>query len=402
MAQIDLVERPLRVCHLGKFYPPAPGGIEKHVQALAEGQAALGAKVSVLCVNHADRRGRDVTHLPIASTPTLRESVGGVEVMRMGRLASVARFDVCPRAVVEVLRRRDVDVLHLQAPNPLFQVVLCALPRLPLLVITHQSDVVRQKLLGLAFKPIERRLCARAALLLASSEAYIEGSPLLSAFRGKVKVLPLGINLNAFEKPSAQALQAATELRQKHGEPLWLMVGRLIYYKGFDTALDALRGVPGRLLIVGTGPLESALRQRVAQLGLSERVTLAGHLDDESLVGAYRAATALWFPSNARSEAFGLTQVEAMASGCPVINTAVLGSGVPWVSPDGVTGLTIPVADAPALARAAQQLLEDPALRARLGAAGVARARTEFDRAAMVKRSVTYYAEALSGTAARR
>jgi rhamnosyl/mannosyltransferase len=401
VAQIDLVERPLRVCHLGKFYPPAPGGIEKHVQALAEGQAALGAEVSVLCVNHADKRGRDVTHLPVAPTPTLRERVGGVDVMRMGRLASVARFDVCPRAVAEILRRRDVDVLHLQTPNPLFQLVLCAVPRLPLLVITHQSDVVRQRVLRVAFKPVERRLCARAALLFASSEAYIEGSPLLSEFRDKVKVLPLGINLSAFEKPSAQAQQAAAEFRERHGDPLWLMVGRLIYYKGFDTALEALRGVTGRLLIVGTGPLEPMLRRRVAQFGLSERVTLAGHLDEESLVGAYRAATALWFPSNARSEAFGLTQVEAMASGCPVINTAVVGSGVPWVSPDGVTGLTIPVADAPALARAAQRLIEDPALRARLGAAGVARARAEFDRSTMVRRSVTYYAEALRGTAAR-
>ena len=84
----------------------------------------------------------------------------------------------------------------------------------------------------------------------------------------------------------------------------------------------------------------------------------------------YLAADAFWFPSNARSEAFGLVQVEAMASGCPVINTAIPHSGVPWVSPHEETGLTVPVDDPAALAAAANRLLTEPGLRDRLGAAG--------------------------------
>ena len=112
------------------------------------------------------------------------------------------------------------------------------------------------------------------------------------------------------------------------------------------------------------------------------------------MAGAYHAATALWFPSNARSEAFGFTQVESMASGCPVINTSIPGSGVAWVSPDGVSGLTVPVDDAPALASASRRLLDEPGLRERLAEGGRLRANREFDAETMARRTLAVYESA--------
>jgi glycosyltransferase involved in cell wall biosynthesis len=97
----------------------------------------------------------------------------------------------------------------------------------------------------------------------------------------------------------------------------------------------------------------------------------------------------------ARSEAFGLVQVEAMACGTPVINAAIPRSGVPWVSPDGVTGLTVPVDDPSALAAAANRLLDEPGLRDRLGAAGRERAVREFDHRVMARRSLAIYGRVL-------
>jgi rhamnosyl/mannosyltransferase len=173
------------------------------------------------------------------------------------------------------------------------------------------------------------------------------------------------------------------------------MVGRLVYYKGLFTALEALTRVPGHLVVVGVGPLEKEGRERARALGVEGRVTWAGYLPPEELAGMYRAATALWFPSNARSEAYGLSQIEAMASGLPVINTAIPHSGVPWVSLHEATGLTVPVGEASALARAARRLLEEPGLAERLGQAARARAEAEFRHDVMAERSLALYAEAL-------
>ena len=149
--------------------------------------------------------------------------------------------------------------------------------------------------------------------------------------------------------------------------------------------------VPGRLLVVGDGPLQAELRRLAETVAVSDRIIWRGRLDDRDLIAAYHAAAALWFPSNARSEAFGLVQVEAMASGCPVINAAIPASGVAWVSRHEETGLTVPVDDAAALARAANRLLTEPGLRERLAAGARERAVREFDHRLMARRSLDLY-----------
>ena len=378
---------PLRICHLGKYYPPAPGGIETHVRTLARAQAAAGAAVQVVCVAH---RGG----------PTTVEADGPVRVTRVGRVAAAAKLDLCP-GLPRLLRRLEADVLHLQAPNPTMVLALLrARPAIPL-VVTHQSDLVRQRLLAAAFGPLQRRVYRRAAAILATSPAYAAGSPVLRAHAARVRVVPLGIDLAPYLDPPAAARARAAALRARHGGPLWLGCGRLTYYKGFRTAIAALAGVPGTLLLVGGGPERPALEAAARRAGVARRVAFAGPLPHYlDLIPYYLAADALWFPSDARSEAFGLVQVEAMACGCPVLNAAIPHSGVPWVSPHERTGLTVPVADPAALAAAARRLLAEPGLRARLAAAARARAVAAFDHRVMAARCLAIYRAVLDPAAA--
>jgi rhamnosyl/mannosyltransferase len=384
--------RPLRVCHLAKFYPPAPGGIEAHVRTLARAQARLGAEVRVVCVNHQDRHGRDVTWEPLARTETVEEWDGPVRVTRLGKWANLARLDVCPGLAAVLRRLRGAaDVLHLHAPNPTMTLALAALRPHGRLVVTHHSDVVRQRVLGRLFRPVERQVYGRAGAILCTSPRYAEGSPLLGGYAGKVGVLTFGIDLRPYREPSAAALAHAERLRAQHGQPLWLAVGRLVYYKGLHTAVTALAAVPGRLLVIGEGPARAELRRRAAAEGVADRIVWRGHVGEDELVGAYHAATALWFPSNARSEGFGLVQVEAMASGCPVINTLIPASGVAWVSRHEETGLTVPVEDPAALAAAARRLLGEPGLRRRLADGARRRSAREFDDGLMGRRSLDAY-----------
>ena len=248
----------LKICHLGKYYPPARGGIETYVQTLARSQAALGAEVRVVCVNDKDRKGRDVTPSRYGATRCAEDFNGPVQVSRIGRSATVARLDVCPRLpwIMKEINRNPVDILHVHTPNPTMLLMVANFIRPGTrIVITHHSDIVRQRLLRYLQAPFEELVYARASLILASSENYISHSPLLTKHREKVEVLPLGIDLKPFTHPSAAALEQAKKLKAEHGDIIWLGVGRCVYYKGFHHAIQALKHVPGKLIIIGQWPL---------------------------------------------------------------------------------------------------------------------------------------------------
>jgi glycosyltransferase involved in cell wall biosynthesis len=121
-------------------------------------------------------------------------------------------------------------------------------------------------------------------------------------------------------------------------------------------------------------------------------VTFLPPVEDAELAAWYRAADVLCLPSVARSEAYGLVQLEAHASGTPVVCTD-LPTGVPWVNVDGETGLVVPVGDAAALGSALARLLGDDALRARMGSYARERALAEFGIGRMVERTLAVYDE---------
>jgi len=141
----ELDRKPLRVVHLGKYYPPASGGIETHTQTLVRGLAARGHDVTVVVVNHADRDGRDVTFERLTRTPNTRDCDGSVKIVRAGRWANLAKLDIAPglAGVLRGLLRNPPDVWHLHAPNVTMMLAILASPRVRPLVVTHHSDIVR-------------------------------------------------------------------------------------------------------------------------------------------------------------------------------------------------------------------------------------------------------------------
>lgn len=346
-----------------------------------------------MVVNHA-ADSRDVTFEKFARTPDADDTDGDIIVHRAGRLANVAKLDVCPTLpglLNRVWREFHPDIWHLHTPNVTMMLAVLANPRIKPLVVTHHSDIVRQKVLSKIVRPIETAVYSRARRILSDSPPYIDGSALLQSFRRKVEVLPLGLDLEPYLHPSPAALSQADVLRAKYPGPIWVSVGRLIYYKALDVAIRALASVPGTLLIVGTGPMADEWKQLAVEFGVADRVVWLGRVSDDELVGTYHAATAMWFPSNARSEGYGLVQVEAMACGCPVINCDIPHSGVPWVCRDGLAGLTVPPDDVAAFAAAADRLSRDPALRHRLAETGRREAIDRFTQEEMGNRALLGY-----------
>lgn len=387
-----------RICHLSKYYPPSSGGIESHVQILALQQAKLGNEVTVICVNDRNARGE-----ASRTTATAAEWDEQVKVVRLGRLLNLARVDVCPGFLSKAWYRYiwECDIVHIHTPNPAMLAfwglssLTCGQLSSPekRLIVTHHSDAIKQRLLKYLVRPLEYAIYSQCHHILTTSPRYLEGSKFLKVFERKVSPLPLGLETSRFEQPSAGALAFAEQLQQQYGSPLWLFVGRLVYYKALDVAIAALSQVPGTLYVIGTGELAEALQRQARQAGVSDRVVWHGRASDDEVVGAYRAATALWLPSNQRSEGFGMVQLEAMSSGCPTINADIPGSGVSWVARNEIEALTVPRSNPDAFARAANRLLAEAGLRERLSAAGRQRVQ-EFDAGLMAEHSLTLYRQA--------
>jgi glycosyltransferase involved in cell wall biosynthesis len=169
-------------------------------------------------------------------------------------------------------------------------------------------------------------------------------------------------------------------------EPVIVSVGRLIDKKGFEDLIDACailkqRGRAFRCAIVGSGPLEEALKARITRLGLDREIQMLGSLPQEDVVRQMRSAAAFAAPCvvSADGDRDGLPTVllEAMALGTPCVSTDV--TGIPEVLRDGNTGLMVGQHDAPALADALQRLLDSEPLRLRLAESARRLMETQFD-----------------------
>jgi glycosyltransferase involved in cell wall biosynthesis len=287
---------PFKVLHVGKFYPPYPGGMESHLQTLCE-ELSKSIEVEVLVAS--DRwRSR-------------RSTQGKVEVVRLATALMLHGTPIVP-LMARAIRRARPDVLHLHFPNPM-AAVACLMSRLDVpLVVTWHSDVVRQRRAAAAFAPLLSLLLRRCAAIIVGSTAYVETSAVLSARRKLCRVIPFGIRAAAFEHPD---LARVAELRRRYGERVVLGVGRLIYYKGFEHLVRAMADVQATALIAGDGPLAGALSAEAARLGISDRVVLLGRVNDADLKACYHACDVFALPSVERSEAFGIVQLRRWPAG---------------------------------------------------------------------------------------
>jgi rhamnosyl/mannosyltransferase len=385
----------VKILHVYKDYYPVLGGIENHIRTLAEGLAGRGHEVSVL-VCHSGRQ-------------TEVETMNGVRVIRAARARTVASTPLSAE-LPRLLAQERPDVTHLHFPYPFGEVSHWLLRYLPSwervapatiavtnrshvttrshvtnrfyapTVITYHSDVVRQKVIGALYRPVMRWGLRRAKAILATSPNYVVSSPELVRLGSKCLVLPLGIDVERF----------ATPPRTRRERPTLLFVGRHRYYKGLGDLLKAMPEIDAQLIVAGDGPMRPGWERMAGELALGEKVRFLGTVPDEELAALYRSADIFVLPASARSEAFGIVLLEAMAAGLPCVTTE-LGTGTSYVVQDGVTGLVVPARTPPALAEGLNRLLADEALRARMGEAGQARARREFRQEMMVERVEAVY-----------
>jgi len=364
-----------RVLHVGKFYPPVPGGMERVVQTLCRASEGL-VESRVLAMN--------------TGGTTVEDEVEGVPVTRVGTIGAVGSVTIAP-SLAWRLRRPAADLIVLHEPNPWALLSYALVRPPPPLAIWYHSDVVRHPLqYNLFYAPVARPAYSRARCFIVSSPPLGEQASALAPYRSRIRVIPFGIDPARWAADGAISERAAALSRELG--PFVLFAGRHVPYKGVDVLLRALQGTAARAVIAGDGPQRSAWESLARELSLDGQVRFTGDVPDAELRALVHAASALVLPSVTRAEAFGYVQIEAMAAGTPVISTDVA-SGVSWVNQHERTGLVVAAGQPEPLRAAIVRLLADGALRERFGAAGRERVDREFTLARLRERLQSLYGE---------
>lgn len=362
----------MRLLFLNYEYPPLGGGAATASRHLIREWAAMGCEVRVL-----------TSHFP--GLPR-REEADGALIHRLpvlrrrrdrGRIAEMALYMAQASLAAPVIAARwrpDAVLAFIGIPSGPVAWLTERLTGVPYLVCLRGGDVPGFRCEGVdnfhrLLAPWTRRVWRNAAAVTANSAGLAE---LARDFMPEleVPVIPNGVDTDLFHPGDAPRTAGDGPVRL-------LAVGRLVAQKGIDVLLDALNrpGLGGfELDVVGDGEWRDALERQAAAPGLAGRVRFHGWLDRSVLADAYRAADALVLPS--RDEGMPNVVLEAMASGLPVVASAVAGARDLVV--EGETGFLVPPEDAGALAAALLRLDSDPAVRAVLGRHGRERVAAQF------------------------
>jgi rhamnosyl/mannosyltransferase len=209
-------------------------------------------------------------------------------------------------------------------------------------------------------------------------------------------VIPLGISPDRLPFPDEESRNRAEQSWQP-GLLRVLVIGRLTYYKGHETAINAIARSPNaQLCIVGNGDRFTRLQQLIDRFQLSSRVRLLGSLPGDQVRALLATCDCLCLPSLERTEAFGLVLAEAMRYGKPQVASDISGSGVGWVVERDRTGLLVAPGDVEQLAAALERLQADPSLRETLGRASAESFR-RFEIRAAASQIEALYRQVLAG-----
>lgn len=328
----------MKVLHVFKTYlPDSFTGIERVVHSISEGTFGMGVESTVLSLSRTPSGGFDVigNHRGYQAKLDLYVASTGLSISMFRAFAELAK---------------QSDLIHFHFPWPMMDVVEALVPTGKPSLVTYHSDIVKQARLLVLYRPLMHHFLSRMDAIVATSPNYIASSAVLQRHLGKTTMIPIGL-------PSDRIVPSAERMRywqERVGSGYFLFVGAPRYYKGLNFLLDAARLSGLRVVMAGASADELTSP-------LPAEVVAVGRVNDEDKEALLELSLAFAFPSHLRSEAFGVSLLEAARAGKPMISCEI-GTGTSYVNLHEQTGLVVPPADVPALASAMQQLNAVPDL----------------------------------------
>lgn len=330
----------MKILQVNKLYYPIIGGIESVVKNIAEG------------LNNKDNLVIDVLACQEKGKRNI-ETINNIKILKASSWGKVLGMPLSLDFFILFFNiKKEYNKFIIHYPFPLATFLTFFIPKQKLIIYYH-SDIVRQKFFLFILSPFIKYSLKKADKIIVSGNNIIKSSPFLRKHSKKCVIIPFGVDFTISEQDKKQA----QEIKQRHSnKKIILAVGRLVYYKGFEYAVNAMKDVEAKLIIIGRGPDEAMLRNLIEKLSLSNKVEILP--PQKNLSPYFLACHIFLFPSCAKSEAFGLVQLQALAYEKPIVNT-FLNTAVEEVSLNGISGLTIEKKNSKEITNALNKILND-------------------------------------------
>jgi len=351
-----------KITHVTRYASPHVGGIEAVIDQINQSLPDEEFEKEVLCCSNVDKSSVD----------------NGVKFTRCKYLFEFASNTISPIFLWK-LSRVETDILHYHMPY-IFAVIchFIARPKCKKVFVSYHAKIVGFDRYMWLFNGIYKKFWNMAAKIHVLSPQIIDTDEVLYKNREKCAVVPFGIDLEDYTQSAQTDIQ---NYRDKYkGKKIILAMGRYERKKGFIYLIEAMEQVENAvLLLAGDGSYRKQFEDYISEHNLSDKVKLLGFVTDKKEKNLlFDVCDIFVLPSESESESFGIVQLEAMTHSKPVINTNIH-TGVNYVSPDGVTGLTVEPKNPEQLAQAIKKLLDDDTLRIQYGQNARKRAEELFD-----------------------
>lgn len=346
-----MISKRIKVLHVYKtFYPETFGGIEEAIRQICEGCEGHGIDGDVFTM------GRQTGTYKLGQN-------SNIKIHKFKSDMNVASTPISIKALLSFRKiAKEYDVIHFHFPYPFADLLyLFSFVNKPTLM-TYHSDIVRQKILKHVYFFLQEWFLRKMDGIVCTSPQYLKTSRTLQRYKHKTSVIPLGLDdVGISIGPNHYKNKYKSLLKN----PFFLFIGSFRDYKGLDILISASKEVDSQFIFVGDGDKKSALVEQVKEQG-KKNITFVGTVQNEEKFWLIERCLALVLPSNKRSEAFGLVQIEALMRSKPVICSEI-GTGTTFVNEHLKTGLVVNPDDVASLVTALNFLLDHPQIAKEMG-----------------------------------
>lgn len=352
----------MKILHVYKrSLPESIGGVEKFIDTLCRSISKLGIKNNVLS---------------LSKKPSKKEiKLEGYTVHHAKEDIYIGSTGFSISALFKFLKlARKSDIIHHHYPHPFGDILqVLSFTRKPY-VVTYHSDILRQRNLEYIYNPLKHYFLKHSKKIITTSPNYFATSEILQKYSSKVEIVPIGLSAKDYKIPTKEKIDF---WKKKLGSNFFLFVGAQRYYKGLKVALEAIKNTNINMVFAGTMTADRELSKYAKSKSINN-IKFLGKVSKEDKCALLSACYGFIFPSNLRTEAFGIALLEAAYFGNPLISCEI-GTGTSFVNKHDETGLVVKPGCPKDLRDAMLKLLNNKDLATKMGKNAKKRAEKLFN-----------------------